>query len=66
MASIRFYTAQGQNPDVNITGYTATMKANKYDYGTIGSDKTITGAGNINWAGTTIIKIIYFNDTEIT
>ena len=65
-ARIKFYIAQGYNPSVGITGYTASTKGNTYDYGTIGSDKTISNAGNATWSGTTIIKIIYFNDTEIT
>lgn len=65
-AYIKFYQATGQSPNVNITGYTASRKGNTYDYGIIGSDKTITLAGHATWTGTSTIKIIYFNDTEIT
>lgn len=65
-AYVKFYQATGQNPNVNITGYTASRKENTYDYGIIGSDKTITLAGHATWTGTSTIKIIYFNDTEIT
>lgn len=65
-AYIKFYQATGQNPNVNITGYTASRQGNTYDYGIIGSDKTITLAGHATWNGTETIKIIYFNDTEIT
>lgn len=36
----------------------------KYDYATIANDKTITNAGISDWTGT--IKVIYFNDIEIT
>lgn len=65
-AYIKFYQATGQSPNVNITGYTASRKGNTYDYGIIGSDKTITLAGHATWSDTETIKIIYFNDTEIT
>lgn len=65
-AYIKFYQATGQSPNVNITGYTASRKGNTYDYGIIGSDKTITQAGHATWDGNSTIKIIYFNDIEIT
>lgn len=63
-AYIKFYQVIGENPNVRIKGYTASTKGDTYDYGVINKDKTITIAGNSAWTGT--IKIIYFNDTEIT
>lgn len=65
-AFIKFYQVTGENPNVRIKGYTASMQGNTYDYGVINKDKTITIAGNSTWTGTETIKIIYFNDTEIT
>ena len=57
---------QGQNPGVYIEARSANAQGDKVNYGVIGSDKTITGAGSYEWTDSTIVKIIYFNDTEIT
>lgn len=65
-AYIKFYQVTGQSPTVYIIGYTASREGNTYDYGIIGSDKTITAAGHTTWDDNSTIKIIYFNDTEIT
>ena len=65
-ARVKFYHAQGLSNGANITGYIASRQGNTYTYATIGIDKTITSAGNTTWSNTTTIKIIYFNDTEIT
>lgn len=65
-ARVKFYHAQGIKNGVNIVGYNANKQGDTYSYATIGIDKTITSAGNTTWSGTTTIKIIYFNDTEIT
>lgn len=65
-ARVKFSYVEGQNPGVMIRGYTASRKGNSDDYVIISSDKTINAAGHLTWPGTTIIKIVYFNDVEIT
>lgn len=62
--SIRFFSISGQQGSLFINAYSNEYGTCKRDYATINSDKTISSAGVDNWDST--LKVIYYNDTEIT
>ena len=61
---IRLFNVRSQQGSMHIWAGSNNYDVCKYDYAVISSDKTISSAGNANWSDT--LKIIYYNDTEIT
>ena len=61
---VKFSSIEGFNGSMTIIAYNCGDYGAKKDYVIINNDKTINSAGTDNWNDT--IKIIYYNDTEIT
>ena len=62
--NIRLFYVNGQQGSIYIQAQSNSYGTCKYDYATIENDKTISGAGSTSWDMT--LKVIYYNDTEIT
>lgn len=61
---VRLFNIDSQQGSMYIWAGSVNYGSCKYDYATIAQDKTISNAGTSDWSGT--IKVIYFNDIEIT
>ncbi len=61
---VRLFNINSQQGSMYIYASSVNYGSCKYDYAVIDKNKTITSAGTQDWTGT--IKVIYFNDTEIT
>lgn len=61
---IKFFVINPYTDSVEFTGYDCEGSIKKKAYFKINSNNTITGGGTSNWSET--IKVVYFNDTEIT
>ena len=61
---VRLFNINSQQGSMYIYASSVNYGSCKYDYAVINNNKEITAAGTSDWTGT--IKVIYFNDTEIT
>lgn len=62
--NIRLFYVNGQQGSIYIQAGSNSYGTAKYDYAVIENDKTISSAGSTSW--TITLKVIYYNDTEIT